>query len=809
MKRLSTLILFAFVFTLATFAQEISADESLQRAVEIIRKKSYAKKVRGKADFALVHTEKCVSNGKALYYVFGKEKNDGFLITGADLRANSVLGFTENGTYKEALEIPAFRSWLEGCQEAMQWLSNSTAKVKVAKCPQFDIPERIVTNADKTISMTIPGRQYTMDATLPAKVEPLLGDVAWNQNDPYNYLCPDVTVEGIKESAATGCVATAVAQIMKYHEWPKQGTGSHRYISEGEDSLVLEADFSKSVYDWDNMLSGYEDEYNDEQANAVAKLMSDVGIAMDMEYGSASGTVDEAVPYALVTYFGYNKGIQLCYRDYYNYAEWNNLLKKEMIESGPVFMAASNMYEDARHAIVLDGYDEDGKYHINWGWGGLSNGYYDINFLNPYFQGIGGSRYGYPAIQTININCFPDKDGTSVAQSLIVVQEEVTMEDGTLYCQIANLGLAPYLSKVGYIAYIDNEIVGSYFLDVTEISDLGFMSTCTLAASLQQLGITPEMIGDKKCFVYPVYYDGTTYRVPLSKAAFSNHVVLGLDENGEINALVESQENTSPTCEKIEITRDFTGFKVKARAVISNKENCPTFDRTVLMWIYGEDEQAVAMGANFAYIDAGESVGLDFCCEPFGDKVMEEGKTYKVVLEYKAFDTSITIPGGTTTVTLKNPGTAPQPSFSNFKLDKTFVAQNEELTISFDVENTGGFGVQNFDFDIYRGGQTYRVMEHSMSETDIPNGKTKITATVKMDFAEGNYYISIYNGESEDSKICPDDLYFTIKNPETSISNVRSKTKVSDLYYDLQGRRVADPAKGIYIRDGKKIVKAP
>lgn len=180
----------------AALAQEISADEALQRAVEKIGKKSYARKVRGKADFALVHTEKGVGNGKALFYVFGKEKTDGFLIAGADLRANAVLGYTENGTYEEALQIPAFRSWIEGCQEAMQWLSNNATEAKAAKkSQQYNIPDMVATSADNTMSLIIPGRQYVPDASLPSSVKPLLGELEWDQNEPYNRLCPEITVD--------------------------------------------------------------------------------------------------------------------------------------------------------------------------------------------------------------------------------------------------------------------------------------------------------------------------------------------------------------------------------------------------------------------------------------------------------------------------------------------------------------------------------------------------------------------------------------------------------------------------------------
>lgn len=791
----------------AAWAQEISADEALQRAVKEISKKSYAKKVRGKADFALVHTEKGVSNGKALYYVFGKEKNEGFLITGADLRANSVLGYTENGTYEEALEIPSFRSWIESCEQAMQWLSNNATEAKAASFP-VDIPDMMATSADKTISLIIPGHQYTPDASLPAKVEPLLGDITWNQGEPYNLLCPEVTVKGEREKCATGCVATATAQIMKYYEWPKQGTGSHSYTWTGGDEPVeLEADFSKSVYDWDNMLSNYKkDEYNDVQANAVAKLMSDVGIALDMQYGPSSGAVTAMASVVMATYFGYNKGTQLCNREHYNYIEWNNLIKKELAESRPIKIAARNMYENAGHSFVLDGYDEDGKYHVNWGWGGMSNGYYDINFLNPDFQGAGGSRYGYPGGQEISINLFPDKDGTSEAHPMLAVHSETVLYNDTLYCQIINQGLAPYQGELGYVACVDDEIISSYFLTFDEVDKISSFYFRTVAVPLDSLGITPEMIGDNRCYIYPAYFDGATYRIPQSKTAFQNYILLAA-RDGEFVELVHNTENAHPQCDKIEITRDYVGFNVKAKAVISNDENSADFDRTIIMLIFDNEGQIVAIGQNFAFIDEGESAELEFYCKTQNGIVMEEGKTYVAKLYYQAYGGYQIIPESTATFTLKNKGAEPQLSFSNFKLDKSSIAQNEELTISFDVENTGGFGIEEYSFGFFREGEEKRFIRFPMSDMDTHAGKTTISATLKMNFDEGNYHIAVYNDEDGKNQICPDFLYFSIKNPETAISSVTSTPGAPTVYYDLQGRRVAPSTKGIYIKEGKKMVK--
>ncbi len=767
--------------SLAALAQEISADESLQRAVEQIRGKSHSRRVRGKADFALVHTEKSRPNGKALYYVFGSDRDDGFLIGGADLRTNAVLGYTESGTYEEALQIPAFRSWLSGCREAMQWVGTHTA-----------VPP---------LRMNLPGRRYAQDATLPSRVEPLLGDISWAQDEPYNRLCPELTED---ERCATGCVATATAQIMKYYEWPKQGTGSHSCTTEGDVVAHLEADFSQSVYDWDNMLSSYKGEYTDVQAAAVAKLMSDVGVAVDMMYGSTSLAYHSKTAYALATYFGYDKDIQILERTYFTYDQWNDLLKGELAEARPVSISGQNAYENAGHAFVIDGYDEEGLYHVNWGWGGMSDGYYDINFLNPDLQGTGGSRYGYPANQIVTVHCLPDKDGSSQAHSLMAVTVEPTLEGDSICCRIDNYGLAPYVGKAGYVAYMDGELVGSYFDVIDESHAIEFMEGGSLVARLSDLGITTEMLGDKDCYVFPAYLDGDDYDLPLSKVAFQNYVNVSVDENGEIVSLKGLSDNAEPVCERIEVTRDYVGFDVKAKAVISNKEDRQTFDRVITMIIYDEAGNEIAQGSNFAYLDAGQSRELEFLCELNDGMVMKEGQTYTAQLVYVARGWQKLIPGSKTSITLKDPGPAPEVSYADFALDKTVIAPNEELTVSFDATNAGGFAAVDFDIAVFKEGEDQSFLVFTLADVDVPNGTTRITATKRMDIEAGDYFICVFTGDDE---VNPDALTFSVENSATAIRSVADNADAPCLYYDLQGRRVVSPSKGVYVKGGKKMVK--
>lgn len=807
MKRLSTFLILACSLTLTALAHEISAEQSLRKAVATISDKSYAAQVRGKADYTLMHTQTDTQNRKALYYVFGNEANGGFVITGADHRANSVLGYTENGTFEQALAIPAFRYWLSNCEAAMQWLSNQEDAAAEADLLALDVPDRVVTNADNSISVTIPGRHYTEDPTLPASIEPLLGGIAWNQKDPFNRLCPEVEVNGQTIKCPTGCVATATAQVMKYWEWPKQGTGSYRYTSSKNGiEIELEADFSQSVYDWDNMLDDYTGDYTDEQAYAVAKLMSDVGIAVEMDYGAqSSSATSHSTIYAMATYFGYNKGMLRCQREYYTHAEWNDLMKTELAQSRPLIFGGDNPNEKAGHEFVIDGYNEDGNFHVNWGWGGISNGYFDISFIDPEDQGIGGINGGFPTNQEFDINCYPDTAGTSVARYQIVQRLEPSFNDGwPLGCIIANQGLATYVGQAGYVAMIDDEVVG---LAVKDVEELPFGKMEPVMMPFEDLGVTPEMIGDKKCFIYPVISEGEGYVVPLPQAEIQSYIVLSLDEDGNLVRESIPEENPSPICESIEITRDYAGFSIKGKAVITNEEGHTAFDRGLVMIVVDEDKNIMAMNSIFAYVEAGESREIELFCNPMPGKELEIGKTYNVSLSYPLGAETITVPGSETTVTIQDPGAEPSLAYTGFALDKAAIAPGEEITVSFDVENTGGFGIETFYVALYVEGVTPSLNAFKV-EADLPAGTTTVTKSVRINQDEGAYHIDVFTltTEGEKNKLTPQPLYFTIKNSTTAISNVTDHNDLPARCYDLQGRCVATPTRGLYIKNGKTYI---
>ena len=319
------------------------------------------------------------ADNKVDYYVFNNGKENGFIIVSGDDKAAPVLGYSDSGSF-DANDIPdGMRYWLECYAEQMQYLRSH------------------------------PESAYEAPRSRPnVMITPLL-TCKWNQNSPYNDQCP--TYGTAQNHAVTGCVATATAQVMYYHKWPQQGSSEFTYVCNvnGEGEQTLSADFGSTTYDWENMLDYYSpNSYSEAEGNAVATLMSHVGIASHMGYGSISSTATYAAMEALRLYFGYNSGMRIYNRITMNAAQWDSLLMNELLNARPIIFSAATP-KGGGHCFVLDGINADGYYHFNWGWGGVSDGYFLITALSPSDQGIGSFEGGYNASQQIVANVYPDK----------------------------------------------------------------------------------------------------------------------------------------------------------------------------------------------------------------------------------------------------------------------------------------------------------------------------------------------------------------------------------------------------------------
>ena len=288
------------------------------------------------------------------FFVFDRGARSGFVIVSGDDRLPQVLGYGAEGDFSSPTLPPAVQYWMEFLNRQIAFLQS---------------------HGDVAIHHPAHRAQA---------VGPLLTS-QWDQVAPYNNYCPTY---GAGTRSMTGCVATAMAQVMNYYQWPPVGRGSHSYYcyinyNYNVDPIELSADFSQSIYRWDLMLDSYDENSSDESCDAVARLMSDVGISIDMSYGRTSGSTEEKALMALKRYFGYSGKSYLLHREEYSATQWDQFLVDEISKGRPVLHSGKQDDRHAGHEFVLDGFDSDGYFHVNWGWSGLFDGYFLVSLLNP------------------------------------------------------------------------------------------------------------------------------------------------------------------------------------------------------------------------------------------------------------------------------------------------------------------------------------------------------------------------------------------------------------------------------------------
>ena len=315
-------------------------------------------------------------------YIYNADK--GFVVMAADDRVQPILGYSLTGHFR-VKDMPSnVRGWLQGYDEEIQFAIKNNAKATPETKQQWQDLEKGVKGAKATVV-----------------VEPLLNTL-WDQGDPYNQLCPTIN----NEATYSGCVATSMAQIMRYWNWPITGNSSHSYtwrytINNHTYSQTLSANFGSTTYDWLNMTDTYGSNSTEAEQTAVATLMYHCGVSVDMDYGTdGSGAYSSDIPSALTSYFRYSSNVEYKSKAYTNNSTWQGYLKDDLNAGRPIQYSGSG--SGGGHAFVCDGYDSDNYFHFNWGWSGMYDGYFTVSNLNPGTGGAGsGSSGTYNSSQAI------------------------------------------------------------------------------------------------------------------------------------------------------------------------------------------------------------------------------------------------------------------------------------------------------------------------------------------------------------------------------------------------------------------------
>jgi len=355
MRKITILFLSLF-FTVSGMAKTVTMD------IARIVADNYFRNHNRTVTRTVVNSFSVEYNDITVYHVFNYE-GGGFVVVAADDAIIPVLAQSDEGCIDHNITNPAAKYWFDSYSK--------------------EIAHVIASNPDNTETL----KQW--DNILKDESHRSITDIGplltttWDQTQWYNYYCPDNPyIPGAH--VPTGCVATAMGQIMKYHNFPAQGVLAHSYVHETYGTQT--ANFGSSTYNWNAMGKSA----NDSNYTDISLLLYHAGVSVDMDYGlSSSGSRLEYVPWALTNYFNYNPlTIGIALKTDYNDIEWKELLKADLLAGCPLFYRGSESTEGVEsHAWVCDGWRSgDDMFHMNWGWSGAADGWFTIGGLNPAFN---------------------------------------------------------------------------------------------------------------------------------------------------------------------------------------------------------------------------------------------------------------------------------------------------------------------------------------------------------------------------------------------------------------------------------------
>ena len=574
-KSLLTMFVSLFSIILAV-AAPVDEQKARQLASDFLSNMSPRGTRSGNAELTRAVTGVADGNDAAIY-VFNSDNS--FVIISADDRTPAVLGYSDHGAY-DMKKAP------DGLKAMLGWFQASVRNYSTTR-----------------------GEVAIHDA-----IKPLL-TTKWNQHSPYNLLCP--YDDKNDAPSVTGCVATAMAQIMKYHEYP-------------------------SAYDWSLMKDEYDSGDESAAAQEVAKVMKDAGASVYMKYSAnvSSANVD-GISEAFRNTFGYSISTELVSRAYFTAQEWDELIYSNLENKMPVYYGGTAIDIDdskgylqgveAGHGFVVDGYDGKGLYHVNWGWGGLSDGFFLLSLLDPDNQGAGGTSgsEGYTIRASAIVGIKPVKPTEKAvttrrlrASSFSVVDGQTTLSRSSSSEDFPSfktkIGIGNFITgsedgtfDVGLLLCKGNELLSlldsksstdfpkgkGYFIDLESKIGKGLSNgTYQLRAVCRESGKEDWVFCQlaTSCYVEAVVND-------LSLTL----VVRGIDNDGVAKFTANSKEISSDPCERRPIT-----FKLNLTDL--NKES----NSPIYLWGNEDPEKTVLLAGKGSNLDPGETGDVEIHYTP-------------------------------------------------------------------------------------------------------------------------------------------------------------------------------------------------
>lgn len=740
-----TLLFVAVCMATSLSARPVSKTEALNIAQQFVQNKLAVTRLANNFSLAFTASDKSMTRSttttRNYFYVYNIGEKNGFVIVSADTRVKKILGYSDKGTFSPDNMPSNLKAWLNFYTDEIGYAIDNLPE------SQSEVTETLFRNA----------RQINA-------VSPLLGNIIYDQGAPYYNLCP---LDGTSHTY-TGCVATAMAQVMRYHQHPSQGSGSKTYTTQTL-GKTLTVDFGATTYDWANTLPYYYSSASQQENDAVATLMYHAGVSVNMDYTtSGSGTMTNFAVNAMHTYFGYDAGIQFYDRKYFLEDEWIAKVKAEIDASRPVIYQGANSTNEG-HAFVCDGYDDNNLFHINWGWSGISNGYYELSALTPDIQGIGGSNGGYNYYQGIVAGIQKPVAGSIKKQvlgldSLSVSANSIQRNgsvDITLY-NLANPAGFDYISgAVGFAlsqdgqadipltgARIDTLKINMYYPAAT-LSGISFGSE--IANGIYQLKVIyqdeqinyPQIMTSTKGFSY-LNVEITNSKITFSKPTIQSTLQLSVDplatvtlyqnKTGAFDVSV-SNIGTVEYNAQIGLRLVKTDNPAVTQDVVSNIELIPVSETKIL---HMNGKITVAPG--------------DYNVEIYYDATNNSSNTTfpTTLFTQSAPITRLTKDISATTVTVNAEPAAPNLSVTSMDMPSP-IARGESFSLPVSIQNNGGFhdGELKAIVTDPSNGNSFVILFGN--QTPLIDGGT--TENLSFDglfsgIPEGTYNVSIYDGNT-------------------------------------------------------------
>ena len=773
-----TILSFALSFvSLLVCAGNVTEQEALRKAQQFMQGRSFQQKNLRRAATANTFAQDA-------FYVFNADGNQGFVIVSADDRTEAILGYSDAGSI-DLNRLPA---------NAAAWLQDYAHQIQ---------------SLDEGVNLAAPHRA-------PGTEKVLMKTAKWNQEEPYNGMCP----KDDKGQCYTGCAATAMAIVMKYYEWPKSVKGLDAYTvpeKDGKKGFDV-GELPAATFDYTLLKDEYDSDdkkYTDADSAEVAKLMRYCGQSVEMAYSSVVSLADIHAK-TMVNYFGFSPCAREINRSAFTNSEWEKIIYDEIVAKRVVIYGGYGL--GVGHQFVIDGYDGKGLFHVNWGWGGTADGYFTLSTLNPSVKDIAGYSYdnGYSMWQEAIVGLKKPAEGDVPSESVVMNSTELGR---------------------GFTAEYDRNSPTEDFQDVA------------LCSYFKSLGNSDEKIkykieawqnGEKKGDVLKeTAFDLISCKSlhSITKSSFGSDLADGTYELRTFYQIVGKGEWKEPTPDYIAstVTAEIAGneltltchrpmpYKINSGIMegdfVVNRPMTVTINWTrpknnnanenkFYLWLDGDAKPVAAMSSNVA---KGESETLIMVFKP-----SRTGKCYYYITsDPDGDDGTIYEFEDVTIVDVKQQQLRYDKWYGpNFSDDgKILKALDFQVEVSLTNQGSNDYydyvvlGLTPVDGNNKATGETksMRCMLDLKAGSSTGTNPVQATFTNLTNNQRYKFEVSYYTNEGATYYKTFDESYFTV-NTSTGINAVKAGEKGDAPIYNLNGQRVSSPKKGIFIKNGKKYV---